>query len=279
MIYNRKKIDSKTFQGNLLFLYGDDVAERTLPLGKKEIELVKSRRAEKRDFLLVFDRLPYRLYLLSFDSEKAAPECQEKLRCSAMQLLKRIEEDRVATLAVTGEGVLRLLDEQRSLLEEAAAVLKAGNIREVPARASSVAAQVRSLEQEIGKMRDRESAGVVRDIEGRGQALGDITFFAAQIGNTDADALRNMAASLRDSRPGAVALIIASDGSKATLCVASSKEAVAKGLKAGLLARTAAQAMGGNGGGKDDLAMAGGKQPEKAEDAFAAVRAEIEKHI
>ena len=181
--------------------------------------------------------------------------------------------------AVTGEGVLRLLDEQRSLLEEAAAVLKAGNIREVPARASSVAAQVRSLEQEIGKMRDRESAGAVRDIEGRGQALGDITFFAAQIGNTDADALRNMAASLRDSRPGSVALIIASDGSKATLCVASSKEAVAKGLKAGLLARTAAQAMGGNGGGKDDLAMAGGKQPEKAEDAFAAVRAEIEKHI
>lgn len=106
MIYNRKKIDSKTFQGDLFFLYGDDVAERTLPLGKKEIELVKSRRAEKRDFLLVFDRLPYRLYLLSFDSEKAAPECQEKLRCSAMQLLKRIEEDRVATLAVTGEGVL-----------------------------------------------------------------------------------------------------------------------------------------------------------------------------
>ncbi|MBR5070984.1 MAG: alanine--tRNA ligase, partial [Oscillospiraceae bacterium] len=96
---------------------------------------------------------------------------------------------------------------------------------------------------------------------------------------TDADTLRNMAASLRDSRPGAVALIIASDGVKATLCAASSREAVAKGLKAGLLARTAAQAMGGNGGGKDDLAMAGGKQPEKAADAIAAVKAEIEKCI
>lgn len=179
--------------------------------------------------------------------------------------------------AVTGEGVLRLLDEQRNLLEEAAAVLKAGNIREVPARASSVSAQVRALEQEIGRMRDRESAGAVRDIENKGQVFGELTFFSAVLGNTEADALRNMAASLRDSKPGAVALLIASDGAKATLCVASSKEAVAKGLKAGLLARTAAQAMGGNGGGKDDLAMAGGKQPEKANDAIMAVKTEIEK--
>ena len=181
--------------------------------------------------------------------------------------------------AVTGQGVLRLLDEQRDLLEEAAAVLKAGNVREVPARAASVTAQVRSLEQEIGKMRDRESADAVRSIENSGTAIGDITFFSAKIGDTDADTLRNMAASLRDSRPGAVALIIATDGSKATLCAASSREAVAKGLKAGLLARTAAQAMGGNGGGKDDLAMAGGKQPEKVLDAIDAVRKEIEKTI
>ncbi len=181
--------------------------------------------------------------------------------------------------AVTAEGVLRLLDEQKKLLEEAAAALKAGNVREVPARAASVVSQVRILEQEIGKMRDRESAGAVKDIESRGVAVGDITFFSAAVGSVNADALRNMAASLRDSRPGAVALIVSSDGAKASLCAASSKEAVAKGLEAGALVRIAAQAMGGNGGGKDDLAMAGGKQPEKAEDAFAAVRAEIEKHI
>lgn len=106
MIYNLEKIDTKNHQGDMVFLYGDDVAERSLPLGKKEIELVKARRASDRNFLLVFDRLPHRLYLLSFDSEKPAPECQEKLRCSAMKLLKRLEEDKVASLAVSGEGVL-----------------------------------------------------------------------------------------------------------------------------------------------------------------------------
>ena len=181
--------------------------------------------------------------------------------------------------AVTGEGVLRLLDEQKALLEEAASVLKAGNIKEVPSRAASVTAQVRSLEQEIGKMRDRESAGAVRSIENSGTIIGDFTYYAAVIGATEADALRNMAASLRDSKQGAVALLIAADGAKVTLCAASSKDAVSKGLKAGALVRIAATAMGGNGGGKDDLAMAGGKQPEKADDAIAAVRAEIEKHV
>ena len=90
----------------MLFLYGDETAERSLPLGRKEIELLKKRREEKRDQLLVFDRLPHHLYVLSFDSEKPAPECQEKLRRSMMEVLKRLEADKVEELVLTGEGVL-----------------------------------------------------------------------------------------------------------------------------------------------------------------------------
>lgn len=106
MIYNLEKINAKSYSGDLLFLYGDEVAERTLPLGKKEIDLVRARRAEKKDFLLVFDRLPYHLYFLSFDSEKPAPECQEMLRRSATDLLKCLEADKVETLAVSADGTL-----------------------------------------------------------------------------------------------------------------------------------------------------------------------------
>ena len=106
MIYNLEKITAKLHKGNLLFLYGDEGADRALPLDKKEIELVHARREEKKDFLLVFDRLPYHLYFLSFDSEKQAPECQEKLRRSAADLLKRLEEDKVQDLAVSALGTL-----------------------------------------------------------------------------------------------------------------------------------------------------------------------------
>ncbi len=106
MIYTLESINAKTYDGNLVLLYGDEVAERVLPLNKKEIDLLRQRRSEKKDFVLVFDRLPYHLYLVSFDSEKPAPECQEMLRRCAADLLKQLEFDKVASLAVTGKGTL-----------------------------------------------------------------------------------------------------------------------------------------------------------------------------
>lgn len=106
MIYNLEKIDAKSHAGDLLFLYGDEGAERTLPLSKKELDMVKVRREEKKDFLLVFDRLPYHLYFLSFDSEKPSPECQEELRRRAASLLDRLEADKVQSLAVSAVGTL-----------------------------------------------------------------------------------------------------------------------------------------------------------------------------
>lgn len=99
----------------MLFLYGDDVAERDLPLSRREIEIVKARREKKRDCLVVFDRLPYHLYLLSFDSEKPAAEAQEQLRRKAADLLKLLEADGVEQLAVSGEGVLP--EEMAALIE------------------------------------------------------------------------------------------------------------------------------------------------------------------
>ena len=106
MIYNLNPLNPKDITSDTLFLYGDDVAERALPLSRKELELLKARRAEKRDILLVFDRLPFHLYLLSFDSEKPAPLCQEHIRRSMVEILRLAENHRVAELALTGEGVL-----------------------------------------------------------------------------------------------------------------------------------------------------------------------------
>lgn len=106
MIYNLQPINAKQHQGDILLLYGDDTAARALPLAKKEIEHLNHRRSLKKDQLLVFDRLPFHLFLLSFDSEQPAPLCQEHLRRKAMDLLRLLEAHDVHHLAVTGEGVL-----------------------------------------------------------------------------------------------------------------------------------------------------------------------------
>ena len=108
MNYKLENINAKAWEGNLVFLYGDESAERALPLNRKELELVKSRRAEggDKDFVEVFDRLPWRLYLVSFDSEREAADVQERLRCTAKKVLEMLTAHGDADVAICGEGTL-----------------------------------------------------------------------------------------------------------------------------------------------------------------------------
>lgn len=115
MIYNLQKINPKDYEGSMVFLYGDDVAERRLPMSKKEVEVMKERRINEKECVVSFDRLPDKLYVVSFDSEKMAAETHEWLRCSAAKLLKMMEADKVKEVAVCGEGTLA--EEVVALLE------------------------------------------------------------------------------------------------------------------------------------------------------------------
>ena len=104
MNYLLESINAKTHEGNLVYLYGDEAA--SLPLNRKETEAVRLRREKERDFVMVFDRLPYHLYFVSFDSERPAPECQERLRCTAAKVVRQLTADGDVDAAVTGGGTL-----------------------------------------------------------------------------------------------------------------------------------------------------------------------------
>ncbi len=106
MIYTLQNINSKEYDGSLVFLYGDESAERNLPLSKREIDVVKTKRNEKKNFVVSFDRLPEKLYFVSFNSESVASEVQEELRRQAVEVLKMMEKDGVKTVALNGEGTL-----------------------------------------------------------------------------------------------------------------------------------------------------------------------------
>ena len=121
MIYSLQDINPKVYEGDMIFMYGDESAERVLPLGKREVELVKRRRSgewgaesdecgvmsdEGKDFVVAFDRLPSRLYFVSFDSERKGAEVQERLRLLAAEVLKMLERDGVKEVALCGEGTL-----------------------------------------------------------------------------------------------------------------------------------------------------------------------------
>ena len=106
MQFKIEQIDPKVYKGNLIFLYGNEVADRSLPLGKKELDCLKRRRRTEGDSVVVFDRLPYRLYVVNFDSECQAGVCHERLRRSADRVVSMLKSDGQHEAAVVGEGVI-----------------------------------------------------------------------------------------------------------------------------------------------------------------------------
>ncbi len=184
--------------------------------------------------------------------------------------------------ATTGFGVLRLLDERTEALAQTAQTLKVGNLKDVPTRAAAVMAELK----ETGKQLDIAKASIAASkIEGlfeKAEMVDGVRIISAYFTGTGADALRGMLDKIRDRTPNAVAALIGSDAGKTTLAVSVGKNAQARGLKAGLLAKQIAAIAGGNGGGKPDFAMAGIRDNTKIDEALSAVsgiiRAELEKN-
>ena len=106
MHFDIKQINPKSHDGNVVFLYGNEVADRSLPLGKKELDYLKSRRRDDKDAVVVFDRLPYHLFVVNFDSERQAGESHERLRRSADKIVSLLKHERGRDIAVAGEGVI-----------------------------------------------------------------------------------------------------------------------------------------------------------------------------
>jgi leucyl aminopeptidase len=106
MNFELEHINPKEFVGDLVFLYGNEVSDRSLPFSKKELDYLKTKRAEGIDAVVVFDRLPHHVYIVNFDSEKPAHLAQEKLRRAADKVVALLKAAKQSTVAVTGEGVI-----------------------------------------------------------------------------------------------------------------------------------------------------------------------------
>lgn len=115
MQYNLAEIDPRNIQGSLVLLYGTEASYRSLPLAKKEIEYMKQRREADAECILTFDRTPYKLYVVNFDSDKAAPDCMERLRRSAAKVVEMLKADKQTEVSLTGAGIIP--DEMVAFLE------------------------------------------------------------------------------------------------------------------------------------------------------------------
>ncbi|MDF9407815.1 alanine--tRNA ligase [Pelotomaculum isophthalicicum JI] len=174
--------------------------------------------------------------------------------------LRRIE-------AVTGEGALRFIEAWEEQLAEIARLVKAPP-HEVARRVEGLLQNVRELEAECDVLQARLARYQVQDLLDRVKEVKGIKVLAGQAAAPDMDSLRGMVDLLKDKIGTGVIVLGSPVGDKVNLVAAVTKDLLGRGLHAGKLIKEIASAVGGGGGGRPEMAQAGGKDPSRLGDAL-----------
>ena len=173
--------------------------------------------------------------------------------------------------AVTGDNALNYVQTREQEIRRAAAALKA-QPAELGAKLTQMLDTVRTLEKELDRLKSKLAANAGDELVQQAVDLGGVKVLAAQLDGVDAKSLRETADKLRDKlKSCALVLGTVADG-KVSLIAAVTPDVTAK-IKAGELVSFVASQVGGRGGGKPDMAMAGGSEPAQLPAALAAVQA------
>ncbi len=181
--------------------------------------------------------------------------------------------------AVTGTNVLDLISQKDETIVNTASAMKLANVNDLASRAAAVMSQLKEKEREIETLKQKLSAGKLDDIIKNAERIGDIRLVSAFIEGASADEIRSISETIKANNEDIIAVLAANNAGKITFCAACGKMALAKGAHAGNLVREVAKIAGGNGGGKPDLAMAGGKDAEQINSALAAVKEIVKTQI
>ena len=173
--------------------------------------------------------------------------------------------------ALTGLNVMNLLDDYKATLDTAANDLKCGKYSEIPEKISALSKQIKDANKKIEAYESKQAAGAVNDILNKAVDVDGIKVAVATVKGVGADELRKMIDTVKSTNDFAVAVLCTVNGEKVTFCAGCGKSAIARGAHAGNIVRAVAQITGGNGGGKPDSAMAGGKDASKIDEALNSV--------
>lgn len=191
---------------------------------------------------------------------------------SNIGLFKIVSENSVAAgvrriEAVTGTGVLSLIDEYKGTIDKAAAAIKAPNASELAAKCTAAATEIKDLEKQIAELNSKLASGQLDAVLDNAKAYKNVRISSVKLSGVKPDVLRTMGDQIKDKAPDIIAVLV-SDSSM--LCV-SGKEAVAAGAHSGKIVQKIAAITGGKGGGRPDNAMAGIGDVSKVDEALAAL--------
>jgi alanyl-tRNA synthetase len=172
--------------------------------------------------------------------------------------------------ALTGDNSLAYVQGMESALGGVAGTLRVLK-PEVPARVNALLEQVRGLEKELDALKGKLASTQGDELLAKAVDVGGLKVLAATLQGADAKALRETLDKLKDKLKSAAIVLAAVDGGKVQLAAGVTADRMGK-IKAGELVNFVAQQVGGKGGGKPDMAMAGGTDPSRLSAALDSVR-------
>lgn len=170
-------------------------------------------------------------------------------------------------IAVTGREAFLAYRDQEDALKEVAATIKSPQIKEVPNKVESLAQQVRDLQKENAALKEKAAAAAAGDVFKEVKDANGIRYIASQVQVSDAGALRTFADNWKQKDYSDVLVLVAAIGDKVNVLVASKSNDV----HAGNLIKVLAPIVAGRGGGKPDMAMAGGSDASAIQNLLNSV--------
>ena len=179
--------------------------------------------------------------------------------------------------AVTGEAALAYIQQQQQQLQEIAGALKV-QPQEAVIKLGQVMQNVRALEKELGRLKSKLATNQGSDLISQAISVGESKLLVATLEGADQNALRETLDKVKDKLKSCVAVLAAVEGERVSLVAGVSNDLTQK-IKAGELVNFVAQQVGGKGGGRADMAQAGGTQPEKLGKALETIAPWVEQRL
>ncbi len=191
---------------------------------------------------------------------------------NAIGLFKIVAENGIAAgvrriEAITGKSVLNYYKEKESLLNEVCALVKSDE-KSLINKTSQLIEQNKKLASELEAMKAKQAIGELDSILKNGENVGGVNLFKARV-DVDFKSLEQLGDNIVGQDDSSFAILCSYNGGKVNLLTIASKNAVDKGIDCGKIIRESAKLVGGGGGGRKNIARAGGKDESKIEEALS----------
>ena len=179
---------------------------------------------------------------------------------------------------VTGRYAESLIEERLGTLDRAAGMLRT-KPTEVDNAIEQLQAQNQQLQKEVAQLRQKLAQQDTQSLLNQATRVDGFAVLAAPVNAADVDTMRQMSDWFRDKLGSSVVMLGAVIDEKPMLVASVTQDLIGRGMHAGNLVRDAAKVIGGGGGGRPNMAQAGGKDPAKLAEALASVQPWVEKNL